>query len=56
MTDDNLADDEFVEQVDDPKDSRFYEERHEQLDQLPEHERKSGTPSPMTRHDREVAG
>ena len=47
---------EHAEQVDRPEDSQYYEVRHEQWDALPEHERKSGVPSPMLDHDREAGG
>ena len=46
----------FAEQVASPEDSRYYRVRHEQYEQVPEEERKSGVPSPMTDHDREVGG
>lgn len=48
--------DEFAEEVDRPEDSKYYNVRHEQLEELPEHERKTGPPSPMPDHDREVGG
>ena len=44
--------DEHEEQVERPEDSRYYDVRHEQYEQVPEEERKSGPPSPMLEEDR----
>jgi hypothetical protein len=45
-----------AEQVERPQDSRYYDVRHEQYEQVPQHERKDGEPSPTPEHDAEIGG
>lgn len=49
-----MPEDDHAEQIERPEDSRYYEVHHEQHDQVADHERKDGVPSPTPDHDRAI--